>query len=63
MSRSTVCYLILSNGEKKKKKAPPTYANAVFAAPIGRDTAVPRSTELEKSEWVKQVVDVFPVRY
>lgn len=59
MSRSTVRYLILSNG--KKKKSPPTYANAVFAAPIGRDTAVPRSTELEKSEWVRQAVDVFPV--
>lgn len=60
MSRSTVRYLILSNG---KKKSPPTYANAVFAAPIGRDTAMPRSTELEKSEWVRQAVDVFPVRY
>lgn len=58
MSRSTVRYLILSNG----KKSPPTYANAVFAAPVGRDTAcVPRSSELEKSEWVRKVADVFPV--
>lgn len=60
MSRSTVRYLILSNG----KKSPPTYANAVFAAPVGRDTAdVPRSPELEKSEGARQVVDVFPVKY
>lgn len=58
MSRSTVRYLILSNG----KKSPPTYANAVFAAPVGRDTTcVPRSSELEKSEWVQKVADVFPV--
>lgn len=35
MSRSSVRYLILSNA----KKSPPTYANAVFAAPVGRDTA------------------------
>lgn len=48
MSRSTVHNLILSNG----KKSPPTYANAVFAAPVGRDAAdTPRSSELEKSEW------------
>lgn len=60
MSRSTVRYLILSNGQK----SPPTYANAVFAAPVGRDTAdVPRSSELEKSEWARQVLDVFPVKY
>lgn len=60
MSRSTVHYLILSNG----KKSPPTYANAVFAAPVGRDTAdVPRNLELEKSEWARQVLDVFPVKY
>lgn len=60
MSRSTVRYLILSNG----KKSPPTYANAVFAAPVGRDTAdKPRSSELERSEWARHAVDVFPVRY
>lgn len=45
MSRLSVRYLILSNG----KKSPPTYANAVFAAPVGRDTAgMPRRSELEK---------------
>lgn len=60
MSRSTVRYLILSNG----KKSPPTYVNAVFAAPVGRDaTDKPRSSELEKSEWARPVVDVFPVKY
>lgn len=59
MSRSTVRYLILSNGQK----SPPTYANAVFAAPVGRDTAdMPRSSELEKSEWARQALDVFPVK-
>lgn len=58
MSWSTVRYLILSNG----KKSPPTYANTVFAAPVGRHTAsMPRSSELEKSEWVRKVADVFPV--
>lgn len=60
MSRSTVRYLILSNGEK----SPPTYANAVFAAPVGKDTAdMPRGSELEKSEWARQVVDVVPGGY
>lgn len=45
MSRLSVRYLILSNG----KKSPPTYANAVFAAPVGGDTAgMPRRSELEK---------------
>lgn len=54
MSRSTVCYLILSNGQT----FPPTYANAVFAVPAGRRSAdVPRSVELEKSEWARSVVD------
>lgn len=54
-----LCYLILSNG----KNSPPTYANAVFAVPTGRDTVLPRSTELEKSERSRRVVDVFPGRY
>lgn len=42
----------------------PRYANTVFAAPVGTDGKdVPRSSELEKSEWARPALDVFPVKY
>lgn len=71
MSRSTVRYLILSHGEKKKgdgvgsggeEKSPPTYANAAFAAPFGRDAQCRAARSLREVSGRGGRVEAFPGR-